>query len=76
MLTNRPVKVYEWWRPEGCDYRTLFEKKLIGRGKFHQFGTYCTENEVNIGTATSCIIEMSDGNLLNIEVELVQFDDV
>ena len=68
---TRPVKVFEW----SCERHKPSERILVGPGKFHQFGTYCTENEINIGTVTSVIVEMPDGKVLNIEVELIQFTD-
>lgn len=69
----RKVIVYEWYRPEDADYKTPFEKKEVGKGVFHQFGMDCTETDNSIGNFSTAIIELKDGTVENIPVELIKF---
>lgn len=71
---TRPVTVYEW-RRDSNKTTGLFEKHAVGAGNFHKFGLNCCETEDSIGTYTSAIVEMPDGHVLNIDVELIRFDD-
>lgn len=72
---TRPVTVFEYWRPEGSSYDTRFQMREAGAGNFHQFGLNCVESENGIGTYSTAIIEMPDGTVKNIDVELIRFDD-
>lgn len=72
---TRTVTVFEWWRPDDAKYNEPFQKREVGVGEFHQFGTDCTETEENIGTYSTAIVEMSDGSIVNVHVELIIFED-
>lgn len=50
-----------------------YEKVEVGCVKFHQFGVNFDERESGIGSYSSAIIELPDGTLENVPVELVQF---
>jgi len=69
---TRPVTVFEWWRPKEALYDTPFEKREIGAGNFHQFGVNCEEGAGNYSTA---IVEMPNGEVKNVPVDLIRFDD-
>lgn len=71
----RPVMVFEWWRPEGSPFYTPFEKRALGAGNFHQFGCDCMESVDSIGTFSTAIVEMPDGEVRNVPVDLIRFDD-
>jgi hypothetical protein len=72
---TRPVTVFEWWRPDDAGYKEPFQKREIGAGNFHQFGLNCVESDQSIGTYTSAIVEMPDGHVKNVDIELIRFDD-
>ena len=71
---TRRVTVFEWRRPEGATFRDQWEKRKVGSGLFHQFGVdgeWGDGGAINFSTA---IVEMPDGFVRNIQVELIQFD--
>jgi len=72
---TRPVTVFEWWRPGNALYSAPFEKRAVGAGNFHQFGFDCTETSESIGTYSTAIVEMPNGEVKNVPVELIRFDD-
>jgi len=49
-----------------------WEKVEVGRVTFHAFGVNYDESNGNIGMYSSAIIEMPDGMLENVPVELIQ----
>lgn len=49
------------------------ERKLIGEGYFHQFGVDSFQHETGIHTISTAIVEMENGALKNIPVDLIQF---
>lgn len=69
---TRPVTVLEHFKPEG---KMVYEKRELGKGKFHQFGTDYREFDNGASIFTTAIVEMPDGTVLNHPVELVRFDD-
>jgi len=46
-----------------------------GLGKFHQFGVAYEQFDEGVGNFTIAIVEMEDGTVRNIPVELIQFLD-
>ena len=71
MMGLRKVVVYDWQRVEG---KTCFEKVAIGSGVFHQFGVYYEEFETGPGNYSTAIVEMPDGTIQNVPVEMVVFN--
>ncbi len=70
---TRKVLVYEWFKPEGAKFNQPYEKKLIGNGIFHQFGCNYEEFDSGAGNFSTAIVEMPDGNVINIDVGLIVF---
>jgi hypothetical protein len=68
----RKVKVFEM--KQDIEKRK-FEKVEIGIGKFHQFGMDFAEFETGPGNYSIAIIEMDDGNIKQIPVDMIQFID-
>ena len=63
---TRRVMVFKW-RDRG--------RVEVGAGNFHQFGTDCEEFEDGGFSFSTAIVEMRDGNVVNVLVELIRFDD-
>jgi len=72
MCEKRGVDVYEYCREERNACRT---KKWIGTGIFCQYGIDYEEFEDGPGNFTSAIVEMPDGSVKNISVDLINFID-
>jgi hypothetical protein len=70
---KRKIQIYEWERhPEnGMKWR----KGKGTEGIFLQFGVDFEETRDGIGQFSTAIIELSDGSLRNVPVEMVQFLD-
>lgn len=69
---TRPVTVFKLHRDEGeIDYR----KVPVGAGLFHQFGSDFEEFENGGCVYSTAIVEMPDGTVQNVPVEMVRFDD-
>ncbi len=68
----RKVVVYKWQQIEGSP---KFEKVLDGHGMFHQFGSDYEEFETGPGNFTTAVVEMSDGSVKNVPVEMVVFNN-
>lgn len=64
---TRRVTVYKWDSP--------FVKGVLGTGIFHQFGVNYERLEDSAGNYTTAIVEMMDGSVINIEVEMIVFDN-
>lgn len=73
---TRPVSIFKWFRPEGAPYNDPYTKEFVGTGKFHEFGVDSEEVECGVSTYSTAIVEMPDGSVSNITVDLVRFDDV
>jgi len=69
---TRPVMVFEYFRPEGS---TVLEKREIGAGNFHQFGVDHEDYQDGPGNFSTAIVEMPDGTIKNVPVEMIRFDD-
>jgi len=69
---GRKVGVYEYRKAKGA---THFEKVYIGSGMFHQFGCDHEEFENCAGNYSTAIVEMPDGSVKNVPVELIVFNN-
>lgn len=69
---RRPVTVYEWRNPPGAKH---CEKMESGKGFFVQYGVDFEEFEYGPGCYTTAIVEMPDGTVKNLSVDMIRFDD-
>ncbi len=69
-MPKRKVLVYKYERVQG---QTNLEKVCIGGGIFHQFGLDYEELEDGVGNYTTAMVEMSDGTIEGVPVDLVEF---
>jgi hypothetical protein len=67
---KRKVDVYKYHRDKPHSHLT---KKLIGTGIFHQFGVDHEEYDNGPGNFTTAVVEMPDGTVQNIAVDLIVF---
>ena len=72
MESKRNVFVYEYRKVDGKSYYDMFP---IGEGIFHQFGVDYEEFETGPGNYSTAIVEMPDGSVKNVPVELIVFKD-
>jgi hypothetical protein len=72
MSDKRKVVVYKYERAKG---NTHLDKVPDGNGIFHEFGSDYEEFETGPGNFSTAIVEMSDGSVRNIPVELIVFND-
>ena len=70
---SKITHLYEYWRPEDAELYTPYEKRFVAEVEFLQFGLNCTETENNIASWTSAIVEMPDGSIKNVDVEMIVF---
>ena len=73
---TRPVSVFKWFRPEDAPYNEPFTKEFVGSGKFQQYGLESEEVECGVSTYSTAIVEMPDGSVANVAVDLIRFDDL
>lgn len=73
---TRPVTVYEWWRHEDSTFDAPYERREKGVGNFHQFGLDGEWSNDGAITYTVAIVEMPDGHVVSVPVDLIRFDDV
>jgi len=73
---TRPVSVFKWFRPEDAKYDEPFTKEFSGKGQFHQFGVDSEEVECGVSTFSTAVVEMPDGTVSNVSVDLIRFDDI
>lgn len=66
----RKVVVYEYRKAKGTAH---YDKVCIGNGVFHQFGMDFEEFETGAGNYSTAIIEMPDGKVKNVPVEMMAF---
>lgn len=66
----RRVAIYEYKKVEG---KTYCERVHIDYGMFHQWGVDYEEFETGPANFSTAIIEMHDGTVKNIPVELITF---
>jgi hypothetical protein len=71
-LLSRKVIVYEYQKTKG---QTYFEKVAIGNGIFHAWGVDYAEFETGPGNFSTAIVEMPDGSVKNVPVELIVFNN-
>jgi len=64
------VKIFKYQRM--ANKRTL-ERVFVDYGFFHEFGCNYEEFESGAGNFSTAIVEMKDGTIKNISVELIQF---
>ena len=72
MDEKRKVVVYEYQRPGGQNH---YDKVCVGNGIFHQFGINYEEFETGVGEFTTAIVEMPDGTVKNVPIELIVFNN-
>lgn len=72
---TRRVMVFKWNRPDNAKINDPYEKVQIGAGNFHQFGTDFEEVEYGVGSFSTAIVEMPDGQVINIPADLIRFDE-
>jgi len=70
----RKCVVYEWKRKIE-DGKSFLEKVAVGNGTFHQFGCDYEEFETGPGNYSTAIVEMPDGSVANVPVELIVFNN-
>ncbi len=70
-MNKRKVTIYEYQQIK--DQRHC-EKVAVGNGIFHEFGCDFEEFEGGPGNFSTAIIEMPDGSLRNVPVELIVFN--
>jgi len=78
MSTLRQVLVYEYQKSPATDnkpYEFTWEKIVVGRGSFHQWGVDVDHGEGGSGTYSIAIVEMEDGAMKAVPVDLVVFED-
>jgi hypothetical protein len=68
----RPVEFYKYVRDDNTKKYDLVKE---GEAKFHQFGCNYEEFESGAGNYTTAVIELEDGSIKNIPVELIKFLD-
>lgn len=73
MKDKRKVVVYEYQKSKAQSH--LYDKVAVGNGIFHQFGISYEEFESGAGQFTTAIVEMPDGSVKNIPVELIVFNN-
>ena len=74
-METRPVAVYEWYRPDDAAYNAPFTKRFVGDAKFHQFGVDYEQFDSGVGNFTVAIVEMYDGSVMSVPVDLIKFAD-
>jgi len=69
----RKIKYFtkKWNRDSG-----KYDKKEVGEGVFHAFGVNYQEFEEGPANYSTAIIELPNGEIKNVDVDLVQFIDV
>jgi len=70
----RDVTVFEHWRPEGAKYTEPYQKRILGKGKFHQFSINYEDLEHSAGHFACAIVEMPDGNVITPAADMIRFD--
>lgn len=68
MTEKRRVTVYKYQYEKGQPV-----KKCLGNGVFQQYGTDYEEYESGPGNFTTAIVEMDDGSVKNVAVDLITF---
>ncbi len=71
-MDKKKVVIYEYQKVEGKAY---CEKVAIGNGVFHEFGCDFQEFETGAVNYSTAIVELADGSIKNVPVELVVFNN-
>lgn len=71
-MNKRKVVVYEYQRGKGNSH---FDKVCIGNGTFHEFGVDYQDSDNGPGNYSTAIVEMPDGSVKNVPVELIVFNN-
>lgn len=71
MTEKRKVVVYKWVKAIDKPHMV---KEVVGRGIFHQFGADFEEFEEGPGNYSTAIVEMPNGEVMNVPVELIMFN--
>ena len=69
-LTMRRVRYYEYEKMQG---KTYHDKVLRGEALFHGWGVDYEELDTGAGNYSTAIIELDDGTVRNMPVEMVEF---
>lgn len=73
-MQNRKAVFYKWEKRTGTTaLNGRFEKVLDGQGVFLGFGTDFEELNHGVGQFTTGIIELHDGTMKSVPVEMIQF---
>ncbi len=78
-MKYRKVIVYKWQKSkntkksESIPIKISYEKVKIGEGRFHQFGVCYEEVEAGCGGYSTAIVEMPNGEIINILLDLIKF---
>lgn len=71
-MEKRKVIVYEYTKVGG---QAHMSKVAVGHGVFHQFGCDYEVFEAAPGNYSTAIVEMSDGTVRNVPVEMIAFNN-
>jgi hypothetical protein len=71
-MEDRKVVYYEYKKAEKADH---FEKVCAGNALFLDFGVDFEEFEYGVGTYSTAIIELPSGEVKNVPVELIVFNN-
>ena len=72
MSELRKVVFYKYEKAKGAEH---YEKVFDSNGLFHQFGCDYEQFEDVAASYSTAIIELPDGSIRNVPVELVVFND-
>lgn len=50
-----------------------YDRVLDTSGAFHQWGCACEDYETNAGNFSTAIVELDDGTVRNVPVEMIEF---
>jgi hypothetical protein len=68
----RRVEIYKWEKVAG---QNTFDKMRISEGIFIRYGSDYQEFESGAGNFSTAIVEMDDGTVKNVPVDLIKFLD-
>jgi len=68
-MEQRMVWVYQW----DNQHRPGTKKIRVGTGVFHQFGVDYEEFETGPGQFTTAVVEMPDGTVKGLPLDLISF---
>lgn len=72
MGERRKVIIYEYKKVKG---KVTYDKVCVGNGIFHAWGVNFEEFEMGPGNYSTAIIEMPDGSVKNVPVEMIVFNN-